>query len=129
MSCHVCLVVCLPGYDGESKLAIMKSFLFLLFSFFFSFQEYSSNGTAHVESEYERRMMSVFNHVLEEVESLNRKYAPVSYLASNSFKCILSRERGQNPRIPYNCGWQETGKHSQLINITDSNGLYSDSLV
>ncbi|NXP00078.1 INT7 protein, partial [Certhia brachydactyla] len=47
-----------------------------------SFQEYSSNGTAHVESEYERRMMSVFNHVLEEVESLNRKYAPVSYLAS-----------------------------------------------
>ncbi|XP_015477702.1 integrator complex subunit 7 [Parus major] len=45
-----------------------------------SFQEYSSNGTAHVESEYERRMMSVFNRVLEEVESLNRKYAPVSYL-------------------------------------------------
>ncbi|XP_051470020.1 integrator complex subunit 7 isoform X1 [Apus apus] len=45
-----------------------------------SFQEYSSNGTAHIESEYERRMMSVFNHVLEEVESLNRKYAPVSYL-------------------------------------------------
>ncbi|NXI77688.1 INT7 protein, partial [Rhipidura dahli] len=52
-----------------------------------SFQEYSSNGTAHVESEYERRMMSVFNHVLEEVESLNRKYAPVSYLASNSCLC------------------------------------------
>ncbi|NXW61066.1 INT7 protein, partial [Eurystomus gularis] len=55
-----------------------------------SFQEYSSNGTAHVESEYERRMMSVFNHVLEEVESLNRKYAPVSYLASNILKCIFS---------------------------------------
>ncbi|NWH88355.1 INT7 protein, partial [Aegithalos caudatus] len=52
-----------------------------------SFQEYSSNGTAHVESEYERRMMSVFNHVLEEVESLNRKYAPVSYLASNTCLC------------------------------------------
>ncbi|KYO43640.1 integrator complex subunit 7 isoform C [Alligator mississippiensis] len=45
-----------------------------------SFQEYTSSGAAHVESEYERRMMSVFNHVLEEVESLNRKYAPVSYL-------------------------------------------------
>uniref|UniRef100_A0A8B9TTJ5 Integrator complex subunit 7 n=1 Tax=Anas platyrhynchos TaxID=8839 RepID=A0A8B9TTJ5_ANAPL len=45
-----------------------------------NFQEYTSNGTAHVESEYERRMMSVFNRVLEEVESLNRKYAPVSYL-------------------------------------------------
>ncbi|NXF24579.1 INT7 protein, partial [Rhodinocichla rosea] len=52
-----------------------------------SFQEYSSNGTAHVEGEYERRMMSVFNHVLEEVESLNRKYAPVSYLASNTCLC------------------------------------------
>ncbi|NXH88616.1 INT7 protein, partial [Edolisoma coerulescens] len=52
-----------------------------------SFQEYSSNGTPHVESEYERRMMSVFNHVLEEVESLNRKYAPVSYLASNTCLC------------------------------------------
>ncbi|NXD68461.1 INT7 protein, partial [Eolophus roseicapillus] len=52
-----------------------------------NFQEYSSNGTAHVESEYERRMMSVFNHVLEEVESLNRKYAPVSYLASNTCLC------------------------------------------
>ncbi|KAM9609251.1 integrator complex subunit 7 isoform 3-T3 [Morphnus guianensis] len=49
-----------------------------------SFQEYSSNGTAHVESEYERRMMSVFNRVLEEVESLNRKYAPVSYLLALS---------------------------------------------
>lgn len=94
MSCWVCSVVCLPGYDEESKLDTMKS---LVFVFFFSFQEYSSNGTAHVESEYERRMMSVFNHVLEEVESLNRKYAPVSYLASNSFKCILYRERGQNP--------------------------------
>uniref|UniRef100_A0A7M4DVG2 Integrator complex subunit 7 n=1 Tax=Crocodylus porosus TaxID=8502 RepID=A0A7M4DVG2_CROPO len=45
-----------------------------------SFQEYTSSGAAHVESEYERRMMSVFNRVLEEVESLNRKYAPVSYL-------------------------------------------------
>ncbi|NXG47865.1 INT7 protein, partial [Psilopogon haemacephalus] len=54
-----------------------------------NFQEYSSNGTAHVESEYERRMLSVFNHVLEEVESLNRKYAPVSYLASNTFKSCL----------------------------------------
>ncbi|NWX85790.1 INT7 protein, partial [Nothoprocta pentlandii] len=55
-----------------------------------SFQEYSSNGTAHIESEYERRMMSVFNHVLEEVESLNRKYAPVSYLASKHTACLCS---------------------------------------
>ncbi|XP_063159431.1 integrator complex subunit 7 [Candoia aspera] len=45
-----------------------------------SFQEYGSAGVAHAASEYERRMISVFGHVLEEVESLNRKYAPVSYM-------------------------------------------------
>ncbi|MBZ3879397.1 Integrator complex subunit 7 [Sciurus carolinensis] len=47
-----------------------------------SFQEYGSSGAANADSEYERRMMSVYNHVLEEVESLNRKYTPVSYMAS-----------------------------------------------
>ncbi|XP_021563756.1 integrator complex subunit 7 isoform X2 [Carlito syrichta] len=31
-----------------------------------SFQEYGSAGTAQADSEYERRMMSVYNHVLEE---------------------------------------------------------------
>ncbi|XP_006163765.1 integrator complex subunit 7 [Tupaia chinensis] len=45
-----------------------------------SFQEYGSTGAAHADSEYERRMMSVYHHVLEEVESLNRKYTPVSYM-------------------------------------------------
>ncbi|KAF4018687.1 hypothetical protein G4228_010386 [Cervus hanglu yarkandensis] len=30
------------------------------------FQEYGSTGAAHADSEYERRMMSVYNHVLEE---------------------------------------------------------------
>ncbi|XP_048212748.1 integrator complex subunit 7 [Perognathus longimembris pacificus] len=45
-----------------------------------SFQEYGSAGAAQADSEYERRMMSVYNHVLEEVESLNRKYTPVSYM-------------------------------------------------
>ncbi|XP_037680271.1 integrator complex subunit 7 isoform X1 [Choloepus didactylus] len=45
-----------------------------------SFQEYGSTGAAHADSEYERRMMSVYNHVLEEVESLSRKYTPVSYM-------------------------------------------------
>ncbi|XP_060103067.1 integrator complex subunit 7 [Heteronotia binoei] len=45
-----------------------------------SFQEYGSAGGAHATSEYERRMMCVFSQVLEEVESLNRKYAPVSYM-------------------------------------------------
>ncbi|XP_018599004.2 integrator complex subunit 7 [Scleropages formosus] len=45
-----------------------------------SFQEYSTLGQMQAESEYERRMMSVFNHVLEEVETLSRKHPPVSYL-------------------------------------------------
>uniref|UniRef100_A0A9L0S0I1 Integrator complex subunit 7 n=1 Tax=Equus caballus TaxID=9796 RepID=A0A9L0S0I1_HORSE len=49
-----------------------------------SFQEYGSTGAAHADSEYERRMMSVYNHVLEEVESLNRKYTPVSYMLALS---------------------------------------------
>lgn len=53
-----------------------------------SFQEYGSTGAAHADSEYERRMMSVYSRVLEEVESLNRKYAPVSYMASGI--CLLS---------------------------------------
>ncbi|KAJ6666941.1 hypothetical protein lerEdw1_018943 [Lerista edwardsae] len=53
------------------------------------FQEYGCAGVAHATSEYERRMMSVFSHVLEEVESLNRKYAPVSYMATHglSMQC------------------------------------------
>ncbi|XP_062324301.1 integrator complex subunit 7 [Osmerus eperlanus] len=44
-----------------------------------SFQEYGTLGSVQTESEYERRMMSVFNHVLEEVESLSKKHPPVSY--------------------------------------------------
>ncbi|KAM5239122.1 integrator complex subunit 7 isoform 3-T3 [Ctenodactylus gundi] len=68
-----------------------------------SFQEYGSAGASHADSEYERRMMSVYNHVLEEVESLNRKYTPVSYmryffqkLQSTSIKLALS----PSPRNP-----------------------------
>lgn len=45
--------------------------------------------------------MSVFNRVLEEVESLNRKYAPVSYLASNSLNVFSVDEGFKNPSAPY----------------------------
>ncbi|XP_041069699.1 integrator complex subunit 7 [Carcharodon carcharias] len=45
-----------------------------------SFQEYGCSGSVHAESEYERSMLSVFAQVLEDVESLSRKYPPVSYL-------------------------------------------------
>ncbi|XP_037541479.1 integrator complex subunit 7 [Nematolebias whitei] len=45
-----------------------------------SFQECAALGSVQTESEYERRMMSVFNHVLEEVEGLSKKHPPVSHL-------------------------------------------------
>uniref|UniRef100_A0A9J7XNG5 Integrator complex subunit 7 n=1 Tax=Cyprinus carpio carpio TaxID=630221 RepID=A0A9J7XNG5_CYPCA len=45
-----------------------------------SFQEFGTHGSVLAESEYELRMMAVFNHVLEEVETLSRKHPPVSYL-------------------------------------------------
>ncbi|KAK2086498.1 Integrator complex subunit 7 [Saguinus oedipus] len=54
-----------------------------------SFQEYGSTGTAHADSEYERRMMSVYNHVLEEVESLNRKYTPHTACLCNAIIALL----------------------------------------
>ncbi|XP_034522784.1 integrator complex subunit 7 isoform X2 [Ailuropoda melanoleuca] len=68
-----------------------------------SLQESGPTGAAHADSEYERRMMSVYNRVLEEVDSLNRKYTPVSYmryffqkLQSTSIKLALS----PSPRNP-----------------------------
>ncbi|KAF4099234.1 integrator complex subunit 7 [Onychostoma macrolepis] len=45
-----------------------------------SFQEFGTHGSVLAESEYELRMLAVFNHVLEEVENLTRKHPPVSYL-------------------------------------------------
>ncbi|XP_028858154.1 integrator complex subunit 7 isoform X1 [Denticeps clupeoides] len=50
-----------------------------------SFQDYGGLGMAQAESEYDRQMMSVFNHVLEEVESLSRKHPPVSYFHTGCF--------------------------------------------
>ena len=57
----------------------------------FSFQEYGTLGSVQTESEYERRMMSVFNHVLEEVESLSKKHPPVSYQVSSQFTSAVPR--------------------------------------
>lgn len=54
----------------------MQLFLY----YFCSFQEFGTLGSVQTESEYERRMMSVFNHVLEEVEGLTKKHPPVSHL-------------------------------------------------
>ncbi|PWA27411.1 hypothetical protein CCH79_00000470, partial [Gambusia affinis] len=46
-------------------------------------QEHGTSGSVQTESEYERRMMSVFNHVLVEVEGLSKKHPPVSHLHTN----------------------------------------------
>ncbi|XP_012870722.1 PREDICTED: integrator complex subunit 7 isoform X3 [Dipodomys ordii] len=54
-----------------------------------SFQEYGSTGAAHADSEYERRMMSVYNHVLEERYFFQK-------LQSTSIKLALS----PSPRNP-----------------------------
>ncbi|KAG8504419.1 Integrator complex subunit 7 [Galemys pyrenaicus] len=54
-----------------------------------SSQGCGSAGAARADSEYERRMMSVYSRVLEEVESLGRKYTPVSYMASGAHTACL----------------------------------------
>lgn len=45
-----------------------------------SFQELGPAGAAPADSEYERRVMSVCSRVLDEVETLTRKFTPVSYM-------------------------------------------------
>uniref|UniRef100_A0A4W4G8U8 Integrator complex subunit 7 n=1 Tax=Electrophorus electricus TaxID=8005 RepID=A0A4W4G8U8_ELEEL len=45
-----------------------------------SFQDFGTLGSVQAESKYERKMVAVFNLVLEEVDSLSRKHPPVSYL-------------------------------------------------
>uniref|UniRef100_A0A673FIE0 Integrator complex subunit 7 n=1 Tax=Sinocyclocheilus rhinocerous TaxID=307959 RepID=A0A673FIE0_9TELE len=64
-----------------------------------SFQEFGTHGSVLAESEYELRMLAVFNHVLEEVENLSRKHPPVSYLpsatASNARPNEPIRERNE----------------------------------
>ncbi|XP_017311439.1 integrator complex subunit 7 isoform X2 [Ictalurus punctatus] len=46
----------------------------------YGLQDFGPLSSVQAESKYERRMQSVFNLVLEEVETLSRKHPPVSYL-------------------------------------------------
>lgn len=52
-----------------------------------SLQDFGPLSSVQAESKYERRMQSVFNLVLEEVESLSRKHPPVSYLVTYKSSC------------------------------------------
>lgn len=47
-------------------------------------------GSVQTESEYERRMMSVFSRVLEEVEGLAKKHPPVSFLVRDLLVLLQS---------------------------------------
>ncbi|XP_029449110.1 integrator complex subunit 7 isoform X2 [Rhinatrema bivittatum] len=97
-----------------------------------SFQEYSFTGAAPADSEYERKMMSVFNHVLEEVQSLSRKYPPVSYmryffqkLQSTSIKLALSPSpRNPAEPIPMQSNQQMALKVEGVIQHGSKPGLF-----
>nr|XP_061806640.1 integrator complex subunit 7-like isoform X3 [Nerophis lumbriciformis] len=97
-----------------------------------SYQEYAPLGLVQSESEYERRMMSVFTHVLEEVETLSKKHPPVSYLRyffqklqSTSIKLALSPSpRTPNEPIPVQNNQQLTLKVEGVVQHGSSPGLF-----
>ncbi|XP_021324028.1 integrator complex subunit 7 isoform X1 [Danio rerio] len=84
-----------------------------------SFQEFGTHGSILAESEYELRMMAVFNHVLEEVENLSRKHPPVSYLLA-----LSPSPRTPNEPIPVQNNQQLTLKVEGVIQHGSSPGLF-----
>uniref|UniRef100_A0A667Y3N1 Integrator complex subunit 7 n=1 Tax=Myripristis murdjan TaxID=586833 RepID=A0A667Y3N1_9TELE len=84
-----------------------------------SFQEYGTLGSFQTESEYERRMMSVFNHVLEEVEGLSKKHPPVSYLLA-----LSPSPRTPTEPIPVQNSQQLTLKVEGVVQHGSTPGLF-----
>uniref|UniRef100_I3JFF9 Integrator complex subunit 7 n=1 Tax=Oreochromis niloticus TaxID=8128 RepID=I3JFF9_ORENI len=84
-----------------------------------SFQEYGTVGSVQTESEYERRMMSVFNHVLEEVESLTKKHPPVSHLLA-----LSPSPRTPSEPIPVQNTQQLTLKVEGVVQHGSTPGLF-----
>uniref|UniRef100_A0A4W6F587 Integrator complex subunit 7 n=1 Tax=Lates calcarifer TaxID=8187 RepID=A0A4W6F587_LATCA len=84
-----------------------------------SFQEYGTLGSVQTESEYERRMMSVFNHVLEEVEGLTKKHPPVSYLLA-----LSPSPRTPSEPIPVQNSQQLTLKVEGVVQHGSTPGLF-----
>uniref|UniRef100_A0A665WFH6 Integrator complex subunit 7 n=1 Tax=Echeneis naucrates TaxID=173247 RepID=A0A665WFH6_ECHNA len=84
-----------------------------------SFQEYGTLGSVQTESEYERRMMSVFNHVLEEVEGLTKKHPPVSYLLA-----LSPSPRTPSEPIPVQSSQQLTLKVEGVVQHGTTPGLF-----
>ncbi|KAI7800044.1 integrator complex subunit 7 [Triplophysa rosa] len=117
-----------------------------------SFQEFGTHGSVLAESEYELKMLAVFNRVLEEVENLSRKHPPVSYqhtgcicgaviallkvplsfqryffqkLQSTSIKLALSPSpRTPNEPIPVQNNQQLTLKVEGVVQHGSSPGLF-----
>uniref|UniRef100_A0AAX7SZJ8 Integrator complex subunit 7 n=1 Tax=Astatotilapia calliptera TaxID=8154 RepID=A0AAX7SZJ8_ASTCA len=84
-----------------------------------SFQEYGTVGSVQTESEYERRMMSVFNHVLEEAESLTKKHPPVSHLLA-----LSPSPRTPSEPIPVQNTQQLTLKVEGVVQHGSTPGLF-----
>uniref|UniRef100_A0AAQ4P8Z8 Integrator complex subunit 7 n=1 Tax=Gasterosteus aculeatus aculeatus TaxID=481459 RepID=A0AAQ4P8Z8_GASAC len=84
-----------------------------------SFQEYGNLGSVQTESEYERRMMSVFTHVLEEVEGLTQKHPPVSHLLA-----LSPSPRTPNEAIPVQSSQQLTLKVEGVVQHGSTPGLF-----
>uniref|UniRef100_A0A8C5HQY6 Integrator complex subunit 7 n=1 Tax=Gouania willdenowi TaxID=441366 RepID=A0A8C5HQY6_GOUWI len=84
-----------------------------------SFQEYGSVGLVETQSEYERRMMSVFNQVLEEVEGLTNKHPPVSYQLA-----LSPSPRTPTEAIPVQSNQQLTLKVEGVVQHGSTPGLF-----
>uniref|UniRef100_A0A7N6B2M2 Integrator complex subunit 7 n=1 Tax=Anabas testudineus TaxID=64144 RepID=A0A7N6B2M2_ANATE len=84
-----------------------------------SFQEYGTLGSVQTESEYERRMMSVFNRVMEEVEGLTKKHPPVSYLLA-----LSPSPRTPSEPIPIQNTQQLTLKVEGVVQHGSTPGLF-----
>uniref|UniRef100_A0A671PY49 Integrator complex subunit 7 n=1 Tax=Sinocyclocheilus anshuiensis TaxID=1608454 RepID=A0A671PY49_9TELE len=84
-----------------------------------SFQEFGTHGSVLSESDYELRMLAVFNHVLEEVENLSRKHPPVSYLLA-----LSPSPRTPNEPIPVQNNQQLTLKVEGVVQHGSSPGLF-----
>uniref|UniRef100_A0A674N1J2 Integrator complex subunit 7 n=1 Tax=Takifugu rubripes TaxID=31033 RepID=A0A674N1J2_TAKRU len=84
-----------------------------------SFQEYGPLGSVQTHSEYERRMMSVFSHVLEEVEGLTKKHPPVSFLLA-----LSPSPRTPSEAIPVQNTQQLTLKVEGVVQHGSTPGLF-----
>uniref|UniRef100_A0A8C4EZS5 Integrator complex subunit 7 n=1 Tax=Dicentrarchus labrax TaxID=13489 RepID=A0A8C4EZS5_DICLA len=84
-----------------------------------SFQEYGTLGSVQTESEYERRMMSVFSRVLEEVEGLTKKHPPVSCLLA-----LSPSPRTPSEPIPVQSSQQLTLKVEGVVQHGSTPGLF-----